>query len=128
MAHWDTSALWGQALARKCAKFRLHTHFVAQELGRLERLDMEEHLSGEGLMDLPQINVGIDKAIAGQHARNGKSRGHEQPLHLKVHRRDFPVDQFRTWNARRQLGETLGRCDPEARRDTAPWGGTPTRT
>src|SRR5256714_12370814 len=115
MSKCDTSPVGVQALAGERAKFRLHTYFVAQELGRLECLDMEKHLCGESLMDLPQINVGIDEAVAGQQARNSESRGHEQSVHVKVHRRDFPVDQFRLRNARRQLSESIRRRHPEAR-------------
>ena len=53
MTQRDAAAIRVQAFAREGAKRRLDAGFSAHKLNVFERLDVEQNLRGESLMNLP---------------------------------------------------------------------------
>src|SRR5207249_102579 len=81
------------APAREAPERGVDTGLVTHEVGAFERLDVEEDLGGERLVDLPQGDVGVTQSVAGQKPRDRERRRHEQPLRPEIDRGDLPIDQ-----------------------------------
>src|SRR5215831_12841208 len=116
MAERNRAAVRIDPVHRQLARVEIHARLVATEFRALERGDVAQHLRGEGLVDLPQRDVGIAQLVAREQARNRVRRRHQQALVEDVDRRDLEVEQAR---ARRRSGQALdacARCDPKARR------------
>jgi hypothetical protein len=79
-----------------------------------QRLDMGQHLRGEGFVDFPELNVGIGQRMTRQKTRNRVGQRHQQAFGAKIHRRNFPVDQFHTRRVAAAF-QSLLRGDPDAR-------------
>src|SRR3546814_5568681 len=70
MAERDAAAVRIDALVGKTAQFRRDAGLVAQKIFVLHRLDVEQHLRRERLVQFPQRNVFVFQADAREQARN----------------------------------------------------------
>src|SRR4029453_15286463 len=115
MSERDAAAVRIHTLARERSEVRIDAGLVADKGRIFERLDVEQHLSRECFVNLPEIDVAVREAAAREEAWNRKRRRHQQSFGPKIHRRNFPVDQLGGEGTRRQLREAGFGCDPQAR-------------
>jgi hypothetical protein len=74
--------------------------------------DSRTYSRRKGVVDFPNIDVGIRQAMAHEQARDRKGRGHKQTLRPQIDRGDLPIDELGFMGVSRQFGETGLRGQP----------------
>jgi len=64
MAKGNAAAVRIQSLPWKCSEYAIDAGLLIQEVAAFESLDVSQDLSSKGFVNLPEIYVGIRKAIA----------------------------------------------------------------
>src|SRR5262249_7194506 len=79
VAQRHASAVGVEVVARNRPQVGLCAHLLPQELRRLERLELVEHLRRERLVDLPQRDVLVRDYEAARRARNDEQSSSTAP-------------------------------------------------
>ncbi len=84
---------------------------------------MEGELGREGLVNFPEVDIGIGQPAASKQSRHCKGRRHQQALLAEIDGRDLIVDESGLWRARRQPGHPGIRSHPDRGRAIGQWRG-----